>query len=58
MLFIFKILIISNCLFFLFLEVMDFKSFYFFKFENFNIKGYVGGGGFKENIDICVLIFL
>lgn len=34
---------------------MDFKSSYSFKFENFNIKGYVGGGGFKENTDICAL---
>lgn len=35
---------------------MDFKSSYSFKFENFNIKGYVGG--FKENTDICALILL
>lgn len=38
------------------LEAMDFKSSYSFKFENFNIKGYVGG--FKENTDICALILL
>lgn len=54
MLFIFKIT--SNCSFSSYLEAMDFKSSYSFKFENFNIKGYVGG--FKENTDICALILL